>query len=169
MAHLTEGSGLDGPKPRGYGGGAYHRGVAGHREGEHGEGGRLRLWFFLRKIMGVVWVQGLRQGGGGAHIVQVRVVFGREEGRAGQVGWGKDRGHSGGVNATRYLYFTAQHWSLCSVCWCWEYLERWSGLVVSASWRESYAAETASSETFWLQKLKESNYIYISQAQQLTQ
>lgn len=81
--------GLDGPEARLDRGGPYDGGVT--WGGQHGrnDGGRkgLRLQLILLQLqVSGVRLQGLRQGGCGAHVVQILVVFWREEGRTRKVG-----------------------------------------------------------------------------------
>lgn len=99
--------GLDRPEARLDRGGPYNGGVP--RGGRHGgnDGGRkgLRLQLILLQLqMSGVRLQGLRQGGRGAHVVQILVVFGREEGGTRQVGC--KQSEQGTVVSNQNMYCT---------------------------------------------------------------
>ena len=95
---LGGGRGLQTAKAGLDGGGADYGGVAGHGEHGQGQGLVLQLQVLHLQVCGVglqVGGQGVRVGlqrrgerGCGADVVQVLVVLGGEEGRAGQVGCG---------------------------------------------------------------------------------
>lgn len=80
--------GLDPPEARLDRRGPHDGGVTrGGQHGGNGGGKWLRLELILLQLqVSRVGLQGLREGGRGAHVVQVLVVFRREEGGTGQVG-----------------------------------------------------------------------------------
>lgn len=101
--------GLDRPEARLDGGGPNDGGVT--RRGQHGrndsggKGLRLQLILLQLQVSGVRF-QGLGQGGRGAHVVQILVVFWREEGGTGQVGCKESE--YGTVVSNQYMHWTLE-------------------------------------------------------------